>query len=374
MALRDETFEVYKDEKPLDAFLKTGNFYIRPPRFIDMVSRRLDLVIEYLRGFGWKTLSYDVEGLGKIVYPATSLGSYLAAVYVDLFQKKRRITLVLEGLSGKNARKSLEMFGAVLTSAHFDTRDFTNVALTFGAHHIQETILLRALMRTNYLYFKPGHGFVKNIYDFPVASRRPSHFLKFEVLKFLVESRKKMGDTRYEGYFTSDYIAKRMSSRGFLMEDAYLTLNTLLADELIVSEDLTLSPVQPATAVRVRASGYIHFRILAQRTEYVASCALVTPLSDAKLAERIGRLWHINDPRTDARGASKRAVAYWFLEYLSDKIDEHAGMGVGLAEEERVGPLLVHFGREALNFSVDPTGPVESSKSEEQEFDRLFAE
>ncbi|MBO6717772.1 MAG: type I restriction enzyme HsdR N-terminal domain-containing protein [Rhizobiaceae bacterium] len=374
MTIRDETFEVYKDEKPLDAFLKTGNFYIRPPRFVDMVTKRLNLAISNIENLSAKHFTYEIEGIGRVKYPATSLGSYLTAVYVDLFQKKRRITLVLEGLSGKNARRSLEMFSAVLTSAHFDTREFTSAALTAGAHHIQETTLLRALMRTNYLYFKPGHGFVRNIYDFPLSSERPSHFIKFEILRFLVENRKKMGDTRYEGYFSVEYICKRMNGMGFVQSDTISVLSAMLADELIMSEELTLAPVSFNTAVRVRSSGYIHYRILAQRTEYISSCALVTPLSDAKTAERIGRLWHIVDPKTDARGRSKREAAYHFIEYLKDRVTDHATINVGIVEQERPGALMVRFAEEALNFSSDPTQVVESSATQEMEFDRLFAE
>jgi GTPase SAR1 family protein len=374
MTIRDETFEVYKDEKPLDAFLKTGNFYIRPPRFVDMVTKRLNLVIEYLRTLESNTFTYEIEGIGRVSYPATSLGTYLTAVYVDLFQKKRRITLVLEGLSGKNARKSLEMFSAVLTSAHFDTREFTSAALTAGAHHIQETTLLRALMRTNYLYFKPSHGFIRNIFDFPFMSERPSHFLKFEILRFLVENRKKMGDTRYEGYFTADFIATKMASAGFSVSDTMLVLSELVADELIVSEVLTMAPVLKSTAVRVRSAGYIHLKILAQRTEYISSCALITPLCDAKVGERIGRLWQISDPRTDAKGRSKRDAAYQFVEYLKDRMAEHARVNVGVASHERPGALMIRFAEEAISFSTDPTHSVESSASQEMEFDRLFAE
>lgn len=372
MTLRDETFEIYKDEKPLDAFLKTGNFYIRPPRFIDMVAKRLDLAIAYLEEAGTQRHTYEIEGLGTVTYPATSLGSYLTSVYVDLFKKKRRITLVLEGLAGKNARKSLEMFSAVLTSAHFDTREFTSSALTHGSHHIQEVVLLRALMRTNYLYFKPTHGFVRNIYDFPISSQSPNHFLKFHLLKFLVENRKKTGDTRYEGYFTAGYLSQLMVGFGFRDDDVLRALDALLVDELIVSEALSLKPIKNDTAVRVLASGYIHLRILAQRTEYVSSCALVTPIADEKAAVRIGELWQINDPHSDARSASKRDAAYHFVEYLKDRVDEHRG--VGLAQSERIGALMVHYASEALGFSHEQAPAPQPTASAEEEYDRLFTE
>lgn len=38
--LRDSTFEAHKDEKPLDAFINAVNFYIRPPRFAEVIKKR----------------------------------------------------------------------------------------------------------------------------------------------------------------------------------------------------------------------------------------------------------------------------------------------------------------------------------------------
>lgn len=229
-------------------------------------------------------------------------------------------------------------------------------------------------MRKNYLYFKPGHGFVGNIYDFPSGSKSPSHFLKFHILKHLIDNRKKMGDTRYEGYFTAEYICKIMGSLGFDRDDVIGGLNALLADELIMSEALTLAPVDLSTAVRVRSSGYIHQRILAQRTEYIASCALITSISDEKVANRIGTLWQINNPHIDAKGRSKREAASLFVDYLKERSEEHHGRGVGLAESEKVGAQMMHYASEALGFSPDQIGVVQRGDAQEKEYDRLFDE
>jgi hypothetical protein len=48
--LRDVTFETHRDEKPLDAFINAINFYIRPPRFAQVIRKRLELMLETLPG------------------------------------------------------------------------------------------------------------------------------------------------------------------------------------------------------------------------------------------------------------------------------------------------------------------------------------
>jgi hypothetical protein len=374
MTMRDETFELYKDEKPLDAFLKTSNFYIRPPRFVDMVSKRIALAIEHLGNIDDHVLTYDIEGFGRVSYPATSLGTYLTAVYVDLFKKKRNITTILEGLSGRNARKSLEMFSAVLTSAHFDTKNFTQSALSSGAHHIQETVLLRALMRTNYLYFKPAHGFVRNLYDPAMGSVVPGHFLRSEILRYLIDNRKKQGDTRFEGYFTTAHLIQYFSDRGFTPPDVEKSINSLISDDLAIAENLTYAPVKAETAVRVTASGYVHLRILAQRIEYISSCALVTPVSYIALAEKLGKSWFIGDHYRDIRASAKRAVATDFIGYLQEHLDQRKSHQVGTSENERVGSYLIRQGRDAVTFDGDSGGSLMQPGGEEREFERLFTE
>jgi hypothetical protein len=179
ISLRDTTFETYKTEPPLDTFIKSANFYIQPPRFVDMVRRRLDLSISSLIAQADQILEYEIEGLGKVKYPKTSLGLFLNAIYLDLFKGNRKITMILEGLAGRNARRALEMFSAILKSGHLDARDFTAAMLSGGQGRLSEHQLIRSLMRTDYLYFFESHGFIHNIYDFPPEAKVKNHILKF---------------------------------------------------------------------------------------------------------------------------------------------------------------------------------------------------
>jgi hypothetical protein len=370
ITLRDETYENYKEEKPLDTYAKSGNFYIKPPRFVDMIRRRLDLAVSELSE-GVELATYEIEGLGRVTYPKTRLGNYLTSVYVDLFRRKRNITMVLEGLAGKNVRRALEMFTAVLTSAHFDTREFTSSALTEGSHRIQEAILLKALMRTNYLYFMSGHGFVYNIFDFSLDSVGRGHFLKNDILDFLIVNRKKVGDVRFEGYFSVGFLVEKFRKLGYDPVDIRGELKVLLVQGLVISERLISSELELSDAVRVHASGYIHARLLTSRIDYFSAAALVTPISDQAIADKIGDAWRINDPNTDVRRVQKNIAGAAFLSYLEDRLDEREARFGATPDTTGAARMLLGRMREGLGFQarrpeVVDKGPLET------EYDQLF--
>ena len=46
LQMRDQTYERFKNQKPLDTYRTGIAFHITPPRFIDVVKKRLDLSIQ----------------------------------------------------------------------------------------------------------------------------------------------------------------------------------------------------------------------------------------------------------------------------------------------------------------------------------------
>lgn len=316
MTLRDETYELYKNEKPLDAFLKTNNFYISAPRFVDMVQKRLSLALRNMEDRSSKRIEVNIDGLGRLSFPENDLGTFLSSIHVDLFRQRRNITFVLEGLAGKNARQALEMFSAILTSAHFPTGQFAIGGLSQGRGQIKESNLLKSLMRTNYLYYLPDHGFLKNIQSTLHEDGRGDHFLKFALLEWLIDNRKRPGNVRLEGYFTVDFVISQFRGRGYDPALIRIALAELLRDELINSDRLILHALDDRDAVRASAAGFIHARTLLGRQEYIAANALITPLADKLVADQIGEKWTIAEPRTDIRSHSKTEVGEAYLRYL----------------------------------------------------------
>ena len=95
LQMRDETYERFKDKPPLDTYRSGITFHISPPRFIDVVKRRLELSLEYIASEASDTQKYTLESGMRIAYPKSELGTFLGQLYIGLFERKHNISRVL---------------------------------------------------------------------------------------------------------------------------------------------------------------------------------------------------------------------------------------------------------------------------------------
>ncbi|MEL6846316.1 MAG: hypothetical protein AAFP02_24170, partial [Bacteroidota bacterium] len=164
LQMRDETFEAYKDQPPLDTY-KTGQiFHISPPRFVDVVKRRLELSLEALSELAPETIHYSTPSGVKISYPQSRAGDFLTTIYRDVFERRSNVSKIMEALAGRNVRRALDMFMAVLTSGHMPEDLITSVARGDSKRSFPEHRVLKILMRQDYKYFNDNAGFISNIF------------------------------------------------------------------------------------------------------------------------------------------------------------------------------------------------------------------
>jgi hypothetical protein len=103
--MRDETYERYKHLPPLDTYRTGVVFHISPPRFVDVVKRRLELSIEYLASAEEHDRYYEIESGLRIRYSNADLGSFLKRLYNAIFDRKRNISRVLECSRGNRRER-----------------------------------------------------------------------------------------------------------------------------------------------------------------------------------------------------------------------------------------------------------------------------
>jgi hypothetical protein len=276
LPLRDETYEQYKSEPPLDTVINSMHFLISPPRFVDVIRKRLELLIHFLASETSDVLSYALPSGISIVYPKTNLGEYLKSLYLDIFTGARRISWLLEALSGKNVRESLLMFSRILMSGHLDVRVITNKLLAAPHFHISDTTIIRTLMRTDYVYAADNHGFISNIFYCDTAWKRGSNFLVAETVYLLVKQRKRRSAIGVQGYFQISEIVDYLTRMGFVTEDILSALNYLVRRNLVQADHMAKRAIEPEDYVRAHASGFVHLYLLASRLEYVAAAVVDT--------------------------------------------------------------------------------------------------
>lgn len=289
LSLRDETYDAYQDEPPLDAFLKPFAFRILPPRFIDVASKRLRLMLEDLVRAADRYQSYTLPNGMQLRYPGTKLGRYLFDIYMSLFNPSRRLRLILEALAGRNVRRALEMFTAILISGYMSENLI--FAMTEGRRRdLPEWLVLRILMRTNYRYFSDGHGYVQNLFALDEESRTAHGFMLLELLDYLATNRKRVSSLRIEGYLYVPEVIAHMVKLGVTREDVMWALELLLRRGLITADHQRSRGIAGQDYVKISASGHCHYVLLAEREEYLANVTLDTWFNDKTTAQAVSRL------------------------------------------------------------------------------------
>src|SRR5579872_139952 len=289
LQMRDETYERFKNRPPLDTFRSGITFHISPPRFIDVVKRRLELSFEYLSSQAQEIQSYTLATGFRITYPKSEVGTFLRELYLELFERRHNIPRILEALAGWDARRALEMFVSIITSGHLSEIAITSRVIGGGEHAIREHNVLKILMRTDYRFASDHSGVITNIFRFDSHWQKPDNFLLIEILYFLVMNRKRVGQIGLEGYWTCRHVSEEMQRFGYIPNDTLLGLNYLLRRQLISADHLNFRSVEFDDSVKISASGFMHLRVLPARLEYLFGVLPTTPFGDAVTAQRIAQ-------------------------------------------------------------------------------------
>ncbi|WP_158789999.1 P-loop NTPase fold protein [Granulicella sp. L60] len=316
LQMRDETYERYKDRPPLDTYRTGVVFHISPPRFIDVVKRRLELSIEYLSKEAGRDKTYEIESGMRIRYSVEELQNFLTRLYNALFDRNRNISRVLEALAGKDVRRALEIFGAIITSGYLSTTTIASNTLGSGDVWLKEHTILRILMRTNRRFFSKDSGFVQNIFAYDDACEKPDNFLLIEILFYLFKNKKTVGLINVEGYFTCTQIADAMQKMGYVPDDVFLTLRHLTRTELVVTDRMNTTDLIWQDSIRILAAGWVHLRLLSGRFEYLFGCIPTTPIRDQKTAQQLADLLKIEAERGELLFYQKLRAVEIFFEYL----------------------------------------------------------
>ncbi len=308
LSLRDETFDAYKDQPPLDAFLKPFAFRITAPSFITVARKRLELALEHLTKNAKKTQIFTLANGATVTYPSDNIGRYLMAIYISIFNPKRNIRVILEALSGRNIRKALEMFTEILMSGYLPEELLLSMS-EGSERYIPEWQIIKILMRTNYKYYAVGHGYIANIFDVPEESGTANNFLMVEIIDYLASNRKKHTGFKLEGYYHVPVVIEALSHHGYSTEDMMWALEKCLNHGLIIADHQRSKNITLKDYVKISAAGFYHIRYLSKRTEYLANVAMDTYFSDREKAKRITNI------DTDRKSHAQERLAI-FRSYL----------------------------------------------------------
>lgn len=354
LQMRDETYERFKDTPPLDTFRSGVVFHITPPRFLDVVKRRIELSLDHLTQNTDKTLEYVLNSGARIIYPNTILGEFLHGIYLEMFERKHNISRILQAIAGRDVRRALQMFVSILNSGHLSAEAITSSAKGARGIAIPEYTVLKILMRTEYRFFSEGSGFISNVFHFEDEWEQPNNFLISDILFWLSDNRKRRGDIGLEGYFSVDHLADVLQLRGYVRADVVAACSWLTRKQLVEADHMNLSQVESGDCVKVTASGFIHIRILCERLEYLYGVLGVTPIFERTVADRLGDYLDRENKHDRVGGYQMVQCVEEFLKYLKN---QHSKLSAAYPEfgGERTGAtFLIERIASAINHFRTP--------------------
>jgi hypothetical protein len=316
LQMRDETYERYKNKPPLDTYRAGITFHIAPPRFIDVVKRRLELGIEYLANNANEKQEFILDNGARVLLPKGELGNFLKTLYTVIFGRRANVARLLEALAGRDVRKALEMFVAIVTSGHLSTNAIMSTVRGAEAFPINEYHIIRILMRADYRFFSDNNDTITNILHYSNEWSKPDNFLLSEILYFLCMNRKRQGELGLEGYFSVGRICDTIQKLGYDRDDIFKAVNYLLAHELIIADSFSFTEVVADDCVKIQASGFVHLRILCERLEYIYGVIPVTPVSDEQTANKLASFINRESQRGEAKAMEKAQAVEILLNFL----------------------------------------------------------
>jgi hypothetical protein len=361
LQMRDSTFEAYKNEPPLDTYRSGQIFHISPPRLVDVVKRRLELSLEAIDGEAPEQVKYRTAAGAQISYPKRRAGEFLRGIYAELFQTTTNLARILEALAGRNVRRALDMFMAILTSGHMPEEVIASVAQGNGYRSFPEYRILRALMRQDFRFFNNDSGFVANLLHCNPRWVRPSNFLLPEILFYLIGRRKVRGDNGQMGFVSIARLLSDLEALGFVRSDILDACHFGLSKELIEVETSSATTIREIDCVKATASGWVHMRMLSSRIEYLASIMPTTAINDSKFSNAIFDLMQTENRTGHPSYQRYIAVVEQLEPYLRR---QHQGLMIhpGYSDMKQSGATyLLGKVQEALRFArrEGAGGPVQ---------------
>ena len=318
LPIRDVTYETRKNIPPLDTIIKEFIFRIEPPQFTKVLKQRVRLALaELKKTSGKKVLEYSLENGAKVTYPESEIGTYLACIYRSLYDHDHLLRRMLVGLAGHDIRRAMEIFLDFCKSGHIGNKELLKIRALNGNYSLPYGVVTRVLLRLSRRFYDGDDSHVKNLFQAEPDEQNPNHLVRFSILHWLADRRKRPGPTGIRGFHRVAKLLSELGVIGFTVERIHKELLYLIASHCIYTEHQKAEILEPDDLVIIAPAGFATLR-LSRQLDYLAACSEETWLADESLADEIAKRIGANGISGHYRRTTTRRNAYDFANYLVD--------------------------------------------------------
>jgi len=295
LALRDVTYDLHRTEPPLDTVVKDMTFRIDPPKLSEVLYRRVAYAIE-----GSKTeISYSLGNNMRVKVSKDQQKKYLGYMLESLYDGTPLAKKIIDGLSGRDIRRGIEIFIAFCRSGHILPEQILKISASGGQHPVDTYIVMRALLRGNKRFYSDSSSYVKNLFQsYPDEEKVPDPFVRVSILKWFEKRKGIRGPREVKGFHKVSELVDNLKLIGHREERILNELIFLLRERCLISEaqiEETLadtdvesirSNIKENNLIKIAPAGIIHLELLLNLS-YIATCAEDVWFEDQKTAHNI---------------------------------------------------------------------------------------
>jgi GTPase SAR1 family protein len=286
LPVRNTTFELNRDQPPLDTAIKDLVYRIEPPGFQKVLRARLNLVLSQIKQKP-KRLTYQVNGM-NVEFSSENLDKFLGAIMNTLFKHEKFGRRMIFGLAGWNLRKAFEIFLEFCRSGYIEEGEIFFSQATGNDLHLPRGVVSRVLMRTNKRYYHGDQSYVKNLFQIDEHDPRLDHFVRCRILAWFHIRHREPGPSGHKGYFPLSHLQADLSILGLDEGIVRRECVYLIRNGCLIAEHLRQDELQSSDSVCITPAGHVHLELV-QDVHYLAACAEDTWVADNQLCESTHR-------------------------------------------------------------------------------------
>lgn len=320
LPIREQTYDNYRDEPPLDTAIKDLLFRIESPPFQKVLSRRISLAVKEIKEEKPnERLKYSTSSGATVTYKRKDQADFLESLKKSLFDHNNFLRNIIVGLAGRNIRRAMEIFLEFCRSGYIDNDTITKIKLSQGKYTLPYKKVANVAFRMNKKYYSDSSAYIKNVFKLVQSDDEPSHFIRLAILRWLKSREDVQGPRRIEGFHQVSTLVSDFEDLGFSRSVVQRELLDLLKANCIVAEHLRTDRINPEDLVHIAPAGDVHLRVMnnIQYLSAVSEDTWIDMQSVAQdIAERIGSNEYHHKERNEVLNAQS------FGNYLKERQQE----------------------------------------------------
>ena len=267
LPIRDVTYRLYADVPPLDTKIKDLVFRIEPPRFVDVLHRRIELVLQQLTaGYSGRVLRYELSNKIRVEYPHSELGVYLASILYSLYRHDKLIRGVLLGIAARNVRVAMEIFLEFCRSGHIGEKEFLKIWNAEGQYSLGRALVNRVLLRRSRRYYEGDESFVKNVFQCDPSDAAPDNLVRMSILSWLDAHSAVEGPTHVPGFHRCRELLQDLAVFGHDIDRLRKEVEYLVKEACILTEHQRAVLETENDLIALSPGGHVHVTLFSDPT------------------------------------------------------------------------------------------------------------